>query len=142
MALLYFYSSVMIQKNTYPKEEKLKSRKAINNLFLERKSFQVFPVRVYYSISPADIGKVQAGFGCSKKYFRHAVKRNLVKRRMREAYRTQKQALLTWALTTHQHIDLFFLYGDNLIVDFTEIQSKIFTTLQKLIHQFDKQQKS
>ncbi len=134
--------SVMLQKNTYPRGEKLKSRKAINNLFLERKSFLVSPVRVYYSIRPADIGNVQAGFGSTKKYFKHAVKRNLIKRRMREAYRTQKQDLLAWAMTEHQQIDLFFLYGDNQIIDFAEIQSKIFTTLQKLIHQFDKQQKS
>ncbi|ANI87860.1 ribonuclease P protein component [Arachidicoccus ginsenosidimutans] len=112
--------------------EKLKSRKEIDALFAQRNTFFAAPVRVFYSIENNLESEVKAGFGCSKKYFKHAVKRNRTKRLMREAYRTQKHALHTLALQRHIVIHLFFLFSSNELITYKEMQSAIFTILRKL----------
>ena len=76
------------------KEERLCSRKLIGSLFLEGESFFIFPLKVVYLKSDLPGGgPVQAAFTVSRKNFKRAVKRNLLKRRMREAYRLNKQIL-------------------------------------------------
>jgi ribonuclease P protein component len=76
------------------KEERLCSRKLIGSLFLEGESFFIFPLKVVYLKSDLPGGgQVQAAFTVSRKNFKRAVKRNLLKRRMREAYRLNKQVL-------------------------------------------------
>jgi len=96
--------------NTFSKEERLCSRKLIDLLFKNGSSFLLYPFSVYYlQIDRAEAlpeklsGKrtfpVQVVMNVSKKRYKRAVDRNLVKRRSREAYRLQKTALLYQGLT-------------------------------------------
>lgn len=81
-------------QNTFPKEEKLKSRKLIEQLFVEGKSVSIYPIKLIYL--KADLPykvKIQAGVAVSKKNFKSAVKRNRIKRLLREAYRLNKQVV-------------------------------------------------
>ena len=55
-----------------------------------------------------------------KKLFKRAVKRNLLKRRLRESYRLQKEKL-----TTADHADLMFVYNTKEILPFSEIYSSM-----------------
>jgi ribonuclease P protein component len=79
-------------RNTFPKAERLKSRKQIDALFHSGKSFAAFPIKVFYRWEGADPPKV--GVGAPKRAFRRAVDRNRIKRLLREGYRLQKQTLL------------------------------------------------
>ena len=74
----------------FGRKEKLKSRKQIDELFLQGKSFSVYPLRVTYRFISSDTPGVQVGVTAGKKYFKRAVDRNRMKRLMREAYRLQK----------------------------------------------------
>ncbi|MFS4469025.1 ribonuclease P protein component [Maribacter sp. 2210JD10-5] len=76
---------------SYPKREKLKSKKAIQALFSEGKSVSVFPLKLIYLKTqlPENVS-VQCGVAVPKKNFKNAVKRNRIKRLMREAYRLNK----------------------------------------------------
>lgn len=80
---------------TYPKEEKLKSRTLIQQLFTEGNSVTKYPLRLVYAKATLPEGiKIQIGVSVSKKYFKKAVDRNYYKRLLREALRHHKQLLL------------------------------------------------
>lgn len=90
----------------FPKNEKLKSRKTIETLFSEGKSLKKYPLRLLYTESEgAEI--TQAAFAVPKRTFKLAVTRNRIKRQMREAYRLQKQTVLT---NNGRKFALLFLY--------------------------------
>jgi ribonuclease P protein component len=81
------------QRYTFKKEEKLKSRKIIEQLFKDGKSFSNFPFRVLWKFTDNSAAPLQTGFAVSSKNFKKAVDRNRIKRLMREAYRLQKNDL-------------------------------------------------
>ena len=64
-----------------------------------------------------------------KRFFKRAVKRNLLKRRMREAYRTQK------ALLPPCGTDILFLYNSKEIKDFQTIKEEIAFILSTLANE-------
>ena len=81
--------------------ERLKSEKVISSLFKKGRSFSCYPLRlVYTEITPlstkadsTDFSPVQFSLSVSKKKFKRAVDRNLLRRRIRESYRLQKHEL-------------------------------------------------
>jgi ribonuclease P protein component len=121
----------MTSSNTYSKQEKLKSRKALEKLFAKGKSFSVFPIKVFYNVS-ADLKGVHAGVGVSSRIFKKAHDRNRVKRLLREVYRTQKQSLYL-AVANHQQLNVFFLYIGKELPVFADLHIAMEKTLEKLI---------
>lgn len=75
---------------TFPKTEKLCGQRTIESLYRTGKRFTVWPLRVTYLPSDAP---TRVLVWAPKSSFRHAVERNLLRRRMREAYRLQKPVL-------------------------------------------------
>jgi ribonuclease P protein component len=131
----------MTVNNTYSKQEKLKSRKALEHLFAKGKSFSVFPIKVFYTITNqsnvdglvADSALVQAGVGVSSRIFKRAHDRNKVKRLLREVYRTQKQPLYKTVVANQQALNVFFLYIGKELPVFADLQIAMEKTLEKLI---------
>ena len=78
---------------TLGKNERLKSRKLIEQLFKKGISFSIFPLRVVYLQTGYNADAIKVGFTVSTKYFKKAVDRNRIKRQMKEAYRLQKKEL-------------------------------------------------
>jgi ribonuclease P protein component len=80
--------------NTYPRTEKLKSRKLIQQLFTEGKSVTASPIKCFYLVNPSELSEtLQTGVGASARNFKKAVHRNRIKRLLREAYRLINQSL-------------------------------------------------
>lgn len=76
---------------TYSKAEKLKSKKLFEKLFAEGKSISEYPLRmVYVKTAVTQEIPIKAGVTVSKRKFKSAVKRNRIKRVLREAYRLNK----------------------------------------------------
>ncbi len=81
-----------VVKFTFKKSERLSSKKDIQELFNNGSSFYLYPFKVI--TLPADTSKLhQVLFSVPKRLFKRAVDRNLLKRRMREAYRLNNSEL-------------------------------------------------
>ena len=130
----YICILIMIIKNNYSKNEKLKSKKAIDILFSKGKSINAFPIRVIYtSKSKLDGIPVNAGMTVSKKNIKLAVNRNLIKRRIREAYRLNNNELKSHLKNIDNELNIMFIYSSKEILPYALIESKIKVLLTRLI---------
>ena len=118
------------------KKNRLKSRKAIDLLFKDGKSFNTFPFRIIYQFLLVDVvtkaENLQAGFSASKRNFKKAVHRNRIKRLMRETYRLQKNELEQLLLKKNKRLAIFILYTGKEVPDYDLVNEKMNLILQKL----------
>lgn len=117
------------------KGQKLKSEKAIGQLFLHGKSLFIYPVKIQYQIEITDEVKdhgLQFSVSVSKKYFKRAVDRNLLKRRMREAFRLQKNALEYILVEKPISLKIMLIYVSKEIVDYNQIHKSVDILLSRL----------
>jgi ribonuclease P protein component len=128
------------QKNKYPletfnKSERLCSIKLIEGLF-ETGNILFSPlIKVVWSKSPVSIPfPAQVAFSASKKRFRHAVLRNLIKRRMREAYRKNKHILYEQLISHDTQILLVVIFRGNIVPDYVTIETSIKQMVNNLIN--------
>lgn len=120
------------------KQERLRGRKTIGLLFDRGNSFVQFPFRVTWMLSdsPQD-REAQAGVVVPKRNFKRAVKRNLLKRRIREAYRKNKHPFYDALAERNIGVKLMIVYTARETLEYKEIEQKINVTLQKLIKGYD-----
>ena len=123
----------MAKRFGFPKSERLKSRKQIDVLFEQGKSFAVFPVRATYQFDlNEEKAGLQAGVSVSKRFFKKAVDRNRIKRLLREAYRLQKEDLQRETKTKGIQGTVFFLYTDKSVASFEVVKKAMAKCLKKL----------
>ena len=118
------------KKYTLKKSERLNSKKLIEHLFAGgNKSFPAFTLRVVYMLLAPEESTADASILISvpKKRFKHAVKRNLVKRQIREAYRHNKHILLDAlkAKDTPTKMVMAFIWLDNKIYSTEQVAYKV-----------------
>ena len=122
---------------TLPKNEKIKHRKQIEFLFKEAQSFNVYPLRVLYLFSPDNDVVMQVGFTVSTRYFKKAVDRNRIKRLMREAYRLQKNDIISKLEKHNKKLQVFFIFAGNELPEYDVLYKRMEQSLNKLIKNFD-----
>ena len=111
-----------------PKEQRLYKKKAIQLLFEKGKGFNFYPFRVvvYTHNSEDDEPSIPRFLvSVSKKRFHHAVKRNRVKRLVREAWRRNKYELLVNCEKQKITFDIALVYTATIILPYEDIEKKI-----------------
>ena len=117
---------------SYPKKEKLKSQKLIEQLFSEGKSVSAFPLRmVYLKTEFEDDVQFKTGVSTSKRNFKNAVDRNRIKRLLREAYRLNKAVYFNNISGSYA---LMILYISKDGTDFDSVETK----MKQLLDAFSK----
>jgi ribonuclease P protein component len=127
---------------TFKKEERLCSKKLIEELFHNGSSFLLYPFRIVWMVHPlpAEV-PVQVLINVPKRRFKKAVHRNLIKRRIREVYRLNKGAGLYPYLTGHpSQLLLGIQYVGKEIHDYEFIHKKFLLALVQLRAAFMKDQ--
>ena len=113
--------------HTLGKEERLCSRKAIEDLFSGgHQSVSAYPIRAVFM--PREQSGVRIMVSVSKRYFKRAVKRNRIKRQIREAYRLQKELLLP----LDGGLDIAFLWTSDEILSTEIVFRRIHNLLQRI----------
>ncbi|WP_303316631.1 ribonuclease P protein component [Flavivirga abyssicola] len=114
---------------SYPKKEKLKSKKLIEQLFSEGQSVSAFPLRLVYfkTIFDEDI-IAKTGVSVSKRNFKTAVDRNRIKRLLREVYRLNKTMYFN-NITTQYAFMILYIGKDKPTL--TQIESKMKHVFEK-----------
>ena len=121
-------------RETFEKSERLCSRKTIGTLFEEGNIFYNSPLKVVWNKSQdSTSGPAQVAFSVSKRGFRLAVTRNLIKRRMREAYRKNKITLYDHLLSQNIKIVFVVILRGNAVPDYLTIEKSIKEMIGKLI---------
>ena len=132
----------LVKSYTLGKTERLKSRKRLEALFKEGKSFAHFPFRVYYILASESKTEPHTpplvfGVGVGTRNFKKAVDRNRIKRLIREAYRLQKQLLVHKLNERGGRMDLFFIFTGKEMPDYSFLFQHMQTVLQKLEQRID-----
>ncbi|TXN37681.1 ribonuclease P protein component [Flagellimonas hymeniacidonis] len=123
-----------LNKFTFQKREKLKSKRVFEQLFVEGKSIKAFPVKLLYTQVSFDDGeRIKVGVVAPKKKFKSAVKRNRIKRLLREAYRQNKQEAFN---KIEGNFAFLFLYLGNKMPEYDEVNRAI----QQLLSAFIKKE--
>ena len=108
------------------KTEKLCSRNAVNRLFAEGKPAKAYPLRAVYAESRRTYGApAQFMITIPKKKIRKAVGRVLLRRRVREAYRLNRNLLLPLLESTGKKVDIAFIYVSDEEKSYHSIEKRV-----------------
>lgn len=121
-------------KFTLSKNERLKSKKAIDFLFEQGTFINQYPLKLVYNKKPLGEGLPPLLFSVSvsKRNFKSAVSRNRIKRIVREAYRTQCIPLKESSKNNNLQIQMMCLYVGTEMPSLQRIQNKMAAILVKL----------
>ncbi len=120
------------------KSDRLKRRKVIETIFSSGQGVQAYPIQLIWTVAERQgPGYIQVGFTAPRKKFKRAVDRNLVKRRMREAYRLNKSLIPEAIVSENAQIVVMCIYMSRDILAFDSIQKGMIKALKRLAEKHD-----
>jgi len=132
---------IVMKKYTFKKEERLCSKRLIDDLFHNGSSFVVYPFRVVYLTKPSDPDQdfpVKVITSVPKKRFKKAVDRNYLKRLMRESYRFEKDKLYLFLQDHSLNLLLAIQYVSNEKLALENLQAKLGQLIVRLENEISK----
>lgn len=119
---------------TFSKEERLCNKRLISGLYHNGSSFLVYPLRIQWQVvEQREPISSQVLFSVPKRTFKKAVSRNVLKRRIREAYRLHRQAVFTGSFLPGKTLLIAFHYIAKDELAYATIEKKMITALDKLL---------
>jgi ribonuclease P protein component len=111
---------------TLGRRDRLKSRKQIEQLFNQGKSFSLYPFKIVYVVANASLENAGVSFAVSASA-----------RLTREAYRLQNTGLKNKLRESNRRLNLFFIYTGKEIPGFSQIKERTQLVLERLIKLLD-----
>jgi ribonuclease P protein component len=121
-------------RNSFSKKDRLTGKKSIDRLFKNGKWITGTSLKlVYLPVSYNKNAPVQVLISVSKRNFKSAVKRNLIKRRIRESYRLQKNNVYEKLRAVQKSFYIGILYTNNEVQAYPVIDNELHALMAKLI---------
>lgn len=124
------------KKYSLPQSERLRGKIRIDNLFANAKGVLSYPYRALFAPNGTDTNVIMVSI--PKRKFKHAVDRNLLRRRTREAYRLNKAQLSD--ITNGEGLDIAFLYIGDKKEEFAYLQKKMVEIFGKIANKISAEQ--
>ena len=122
-------------RETFDKSERLCSSKIISGLFENGNIFYTSFLKVVWGKSTTPLPfPARVAFSVSKKGFRLAVTRNLIKRRLREAYRRNKMILYEQLTSLNIQVNFVVILNGNVVPDYQTIEKSMKEMLNKFTY--------
>lgn len=117
-------------KHTLPHAERLRSLGAIRRLFESGQSGFIYPFRYVWYAEVDEVPSVEVLFSVPKKFHKRANKRNILRRRTKEAYRLQK--MLIHRLTENTNLDMALIYSSKEVLPYKTIENAVRKILEQV----------
>ena len=118
----------------FRKEERLRSKVLISELFEKGSSFYCYPFKIYWKESTIDCPyPAQLAVSVSKRSFKKAVSRNRIKRQLREAWRHNKHKLYSHLEQVNRSIVIMIVYTPGEMPQSAFISKKMVEVVSELL---------
>ena len=111
--------------NGLPSTERLRSLTAVRRLFADGDGGFVYPFRYITYVESVALPSVEVLFSVPKRYHKRANKRNLLRRRTKEAYRLGKQMLVAKAVERGVAVDVALVYSTKEVLPYKSIEHAV-----------------
>ena len=120
------------QRQTFSRDERLRSRKLIEKIITSGKSIHVTPFRFSWTLTELNTSyPVQLAISVPKRFFKKAVHRNRIKRLVREVYRKNKSGLYALLKSRNIQCALLVVFNGRKVPEYEEVEKKFLITLQR-----------
>ncbi|MDR1984352.1 MAG: ribonuclease P protein component [Prevotellaceae bacterium] len=128
------------RRYSFGKNERLCLRNDIENVIRNGKKKLSYPFLVNYVIKDAqdNAATTKIAISVAKRNFKKAVDRNLLKRRIREAYRQHKHNLAEIACKKNKVVNAIIVYVSKEKLPYAEIEQGIIKSLENLAKSIEK----
>jgi ribonuclease P protein component len=121
----------------FPKNERLNSRTQILNLLHAGKSSKSGAIKIIWDCrekQQSDTHNIEAAFSVPKRQFKQAVKRNRIKRKMREIFRLNKKSLLPYLETNEQILSMLIIYLNKEELSYNKMEKQILKNFEEILY--------
>ena len=123
------------ERKFFPKSARLSLKNDIDSLFNNGQSFISYPLRIVYLSDTAGTSSesgISVLVSVPKRRIKRAVKRNRIKRLIRESFRLNKNAFIEEQKLNGKHLNIAFMYISDEVLPFSNIEKATIKALKKI----------